>query len=107
MNVQINPDALHAAVRRCDIPAIKELLARGYDPSAVDPGGMTPLHCAVYGGYLEAATQSRGGPKHPLRGYDSALARGRRFRVAGNGSSISCLRCNKVGGCERVSSTLA
>jgi len=46
---------LHLAVLRCDIPAIKQLLASGYNPSAVDKGGMTPLHWAVYGGYLEVA----------------------------------------------------
>jgi ankyrin repeat protein len=49
------PDALHLAVLRCDIPKIKELLAARADPSAVDTDGMTPLHWAVYGGYLEAA----------------------------------------------------
>ncbi|HWX92247.1 MAG TPA: ankyrin repeat domain-containing protein [Terriglobales bacterium] len=48
-------DALHLAVLQCDIAAIGELLAAGCDPSAVDAYGMTPLHWAVYGGYLEAA----------------------------------------------------
>lgn len=55
MDIQNNPDALHVAVLRCDIRAVKELLAKGYSPSAVDPGGMTPLHWAVYGGHVEAA----------------------------------------------------
>jgi ankyrin repeat protein len=49
------PDALHLAVLQCDISAIKELLVAGCDPSAVDTDGMTALHWAVYGGYLEAA----------------------------------------------------
>ena len=48
-------DSLHRAVLRCDIPAMKTLLASGQNPSAIDTDGMTPLHWAVYGGYLEAA----------------------------------------------------
>src|SRR5215469_3637409 len=56
MGIQNNPqDALHLAVSRCDIPAIKEMLGEGCDPSSVDAGGMTPLHWAVYGGYVKAA----------------------------------------------------
>lgn len=55
MDSLTKPDALHLAVLRCDIPAIRELLAAGCDPIAVDAGGMTPLHWAVYGGYFEAA----------------------------------------------------
>jgi ankyrin repeat protein len=49
------PDDLHRAVLRCDIPAIKTLLAAGHNPSATDTDGMTPLHWAVYEGYVEVA----------------------------------------------------
>jgi ankyrin repeat protein len=46
---------LHRAVLKCDIPAIQSLLDAGADPSAIDMDGMTPLHWAVYGGYVEVA----------------------------------------------------
>jgi ankyrin repeat protein len=47
--------ALRLAVLRCDIRAVRQLLAAGSDPSAIDTDGMTPLHWAVYGGYVEIA----------------------------------------------------
>jgi hypothetical protein len=49
------PDAylLHKAVSRCDHPAVERLIAEGHDLNALDDLGMTPLHCAVYGGYAE------------------------------------------------------
>jgi ankyrin repeat protein len=55
MASHLEVDILHRAVLRCDIPAIKNLLAAGENPSAVDTDGMTPLHWAMYGGYTEAA----------------------------------------------------
>lgn len=46
---------LHEAVRRCDIDRINRLIKEGSDLNVLDDLGMSPLHWAVYGGYLECA----------------------------------------------------
>jgi ankyrin repeat protein len=53
------PDTpLHGAATRNDAAAIKRFLAEGngWAINARDPLGMSPLHCAVLGGCLEAVS---------------------------------------------------
>jgi ankyrin repeat protein len=44
---------LHLAIQQRDLQAATRLIARGHDLNALDNLGMTPLHWAVYGGYIE------------------------------------------------------
>jgi ankyrin repeat protein len=44
---------LHLAIQQRDLQAAKRLIAEGNGLDGLDNLGMTPLHWAVYGGYIE------------------------------------------------------
>ena len=44
---------LHRAVRGHDRLAAERLIREGHDLNELDDFGMTPLHWAVYGGYMD------------------------------------------------------
>jgi ankyrin repeat protein len=46
---------LHGAAARGELKTVRELLARGADPDARGPRGITPLMAAAYHGYLGVA----------------------------------------------------
>ena len=50
---EANNFCLHDAVMRCDEAEVLRLIRSGMSLDELDEHGMSPLHCAVYGGYLE------------------------------------------------------